>query len=81
MQVGGEARVGELRGSVVVVHKVDPARGCVPDLPARRQRTQLLTVHVTEVPGGGRRRGREGGERSGREKEGLKERGRRLSRI
>lgn len=49
MQVGGEAGVCELRGPVVVVHKVDPARGGVPDLPARGQRTQLLAVHVAQI--------------------------------
>lgn len=47
MQVGGEARVCELRGSVVVVDKVDPPGGSVPYLPPRRQRTQFLTVHIT----------------------------------
>lgn len=51
MQVGGEARVCELRGAVVVVHKVDPASGCVPDLPARGQWAQLLTVYITQVSG------------------------------
>ena len=51
VEVGGEPRVGELRGSVVVVHKVDPARGRVADLPAGRQRAQLLTVDVAQVPG------------------------------
>ena len=51
MEVGGETRVGELRGSVVVVHKVDPARGRVADLPAGRQRAQLLAVDVAQVPG------------------------------
>lgn len=51
MEVGGEARVGELRGSVVVVHKVDASRCRVADLPARRQRTQLLTVDVAQISG------------------------------
>lgn len=49
MQVGGEARVRELRGSVVVVDKVNPPGGCVPYLPSRRQRTQFLTVHITQI--------------------------------
>lgn len=49
MQVGGEAWVGELRGSVVVIHKVDPASGCVPDLPTGGQRAKLLTVHITQI--------------------------------
>lgn len=50
MEVGGESWVSELRGSVVVVDKVDPAGGSVPDLPAWWQRAQLLTVHITQVP-------------------------------
>lgn len=49
MQVSGEARVGELRGSVVVVDKVDPPRGGVADLPSWRQRTEFLTVHIAQV--------------------------------
>lgn len=49
VQVGRESRVGELGGSVVVVHKVDPTSRSVPDLPAWRQRTQLLTVDVAQV--------------------------------
>lgn len=49
MQVGGEAGVGELRGPVVVVHKVNPPGGRVANLPARRQRAQLLAVHVAQV--------------------------------
>lgn len=52
MQVGGESWVGELSGSVVVVHKVDPTSSSVPNLPAWRQRTQFLTVDVAQVPGG-----------------------------
>ena len=36
MQVGGEARVCELCGSVVVVDKVNPPGGGVPYLPSRR---------------------------------------------
>lgn len=51
MQVGGESWVSELSGSVVVVHKVDPTSSRVPDLPAWRQRTQLLTVDVAQVSG------------------------------
>lgn len=36
MQVGGEAWVCELRGSVVVVNKINPPGGSVPNLPSRR---------------------------------------------
>lgn len=46
MQVRRESRVCELRSSIVVVDKVDAARGGVSDLPAWWQRTQLLTVHI-----------------------------------
>lgn len=49
MQVGREARVRELSCPVVVVDKVDSAGGGVPDLPARRQRTELLAVHIAQV--------------------------------
>lgn len=49
MQVGREAWVCELRGPVVVVDEVNPTGGGVPDLPARRQRTQFLAVHVTQI--------------------------------
>lgn len=47
---GVQARVRELRGSVVVVHKVDPARHGAPDLPAHWQRPQLLAAHTGQVP-------------------------------
>ncbi len=50
MQVSGETRVCELCGPVVVVHKVHSSGGCVSYLPARRQRAQLLTIHITEIP-------------------------------
>lgn len=36
MQVGREAWVCELRGSVVVVNEVNPPSGSVPNLPPRR---------------------------------------------
>lgn len=36
MQVGGEAWVCELRGSVVVIDKINPPGGSVPYLPSRR---------------------------------------------
>lgn len=49
MQVGGEAWVCELRGSVVVVDEVNPPCGSVPDLPSRWQRTKFLAVHVAQV--------------------------------
>ena len=37
-QSGRKAGIGELGGAVVVVDEVDPARGSVAHLPARRQR-------------------------------------------
>lgn len=46
MQVCRESWVCELGCTIVVVNKVDAACGCVPDLPAWRQWTQLLTVNV-----------------------------------
>lgn len=49
MQIGGETRVSELRGSVVVVDKVNPPCGRVAYLPSWGQWTQLLTVHVTQI--------------------------------
>lgn len=49
MQVGGETWVSELRGSVVVVDKVNPPGGRVPDFPSWGQRPEFLTVHVTQV--------------------------------
>lgn len=55
VQVGGETRVGELCCAVIVVHKVDPSRCRVADLPAWRQRPKLLTVHITQVPEGEKR--------------------------
>lgn len=51
MQVGGEAWVCELCGSVVVVDEVDPPGGGVPYLPSWGQRTELLAVHIAQIPG------------------------------
>lgn len=50
VQVGREPRVRELCRSVVVVNKVDAARGCVSDLPSWRQWPQLLTIYITKIP-------------------------------
>ena len=50
MEIGGKTRICELRCAVVVIHEVDPSSGCVPDLPAWGQGTQLLTVDITQVP-------------------------------
>lgn len=51
VKVGRESWVSKLSGSVVVIHKIDPTSSSVPNLPAWRQRTQLLTVDVAEVSG------------------------------
>lgn len=51
MQVSRQSRVCELGCSIVVVHKVDAAGSSVSNLPAWRQRTELLAVHITQVPG------------------------------
>lgn len=56
MQVGGEAWVCELCGSVVVVDKVNPPSGSVPYLPSWGQRTKFLTVHITQISGVQQRR-------------------------
>lgn len=50
MQVSRESRVRELCRSIVVVDKVDATCCGVSDLPAWWQRTQLLTVHIAQVP-------------------------------
>lgn len=49
MEVGREAWVCELSGSVVVVNKVNPSSGSVPNLPSRRKRTQRLTIYITQI--------------------------------
>lgn len=49
MQVCRKSRVRKLGGTIIVVNKVDAARGCVPDLPAWRQRAKLLAVYVAQV--------------------------------
>lgn len=42
--------VGELRGSVVVVHEVDAAGHSAPDFPAHWQRAELLAAHTGQIP-------------------------------
>lgn len=49
MQVCRKSWVCKLGCTIIVVDKVDAARGCVSDLPAWRQRTKLLTVNVAQV--------------------------------
>lgn len=49
MQVCRKSWVRKLGCPIIVVNKVDAARGCVSDLPAWRQWTKLLTVYVAQV--------------------------------
>lgn len=49
MQVCRKSWVRKLGCTIIVVNKVDAARGCVSDLPAWRQWTKLLTVYVAQV--------------------------------
>lgn len=50
VQVCREPRVRELRRSVVMVNKINPARRCISDLPSRRQWTKLFTIDVAKIP-------------------------------
>ena len=47
---GVQAWVSELCGSVVVVHKVNPARNSAPNLPAHRQWSEFLATHTSQIP-------------------------------
>lgn len=47
---GVQTWVCELCCSVVVVHKIDPARHGASNLPSHRQRAELLTPHAGQIP-------------------------------